>query len=337
MRNDTGVLYERAGAVPNGRSGAGSPSRWLFLIHQLPPKPDYLRVKIRRRLARCGAALIKASVYALPHNDQALEDFEWVRREIAEMGGEAVVCATQLIAGLTDAELTAMFEAERNQAYREIDEQAAALLAGAPADPAAWRATAAAMLSRLRRRFSEIGAVDFFGASGRSRAEDALMAVEYALAPEARSSSQEGVVMVERGRTWVTRQGVKVDRMASAWLIRRFIDADAEFVFVNPEAYVHVPGHLRFDMFEGEFTHELDRCTFETLLAAHALGDAGLRALSEIVHDIDCKDTKFDRPECAGVAALVDGIVAAHDTDAARIAAASVLLDALHLSLGRSG
>ena len=312
-------------------------ARWLLLIHQLPPKPDYLRVKVRRRLARCGAALIKASVYALPHNEQTLEDFEWVRRDIAEMGGEAVVCATQLVTGLTDGELTGIFEAERNQVYREIEGEATALLSGAPADRGAWRATAVATLSRLRRRFSENRAVDFFDAPGRSGAEDALTVLERALAPEPRSTNQEGFPMPKRGRTWVTRRGVKVDRMASAWLIRRFIDADAEFAFVNPDEYVHAPGHLRFDMFEGEFTHELDHCTFETLLAAHALADSGLRALSEIVHDIDCKDAKFDRPECAGVAALVDGIVAAHATDAARLAAASVLLDALYLSLGRSG
>src|SRR5260370_1271318 len=122
-----------------------------------------------------------------------------------------------------------------------------------------------------------------------------------------------------KGRTWVTRSGVHVDRIASAWLIRRFIDPDARFRFVAPEEHQPAPGELRFDMFEAEYTHEGDRCTFETLLARFGLVDPALSAIAELVHDIDCKDGKFARGETAGVERGIAGIVRRHASDAARV------------------
>ena len=111
-----------------------------------------------------------------------------------------------------------------------------------------------------------------------------------------------------RGRVWVTRRGVYVDRIASAWLIRRFIDPDARFKFVPAKGYEPAPGELRFDMYEGEFTHEGDRCTFEVLLSRAGLDDPALAAIGEIVHDIDLKDAKFGRPEATGIAHLIEGV-----------------------------
>ena len=125
-----------------------------------------------------------------------------------------------------------------------------------------------------------------------------------------------------RDRTWVTRQGVYVDRIASAWLIRRFIDPQARFKFVSGKGYRPQAGELRFDMFEAEFTHEGDKCTFEVLLERGALKDPALRAIAEIIHDIDLKDDKFGRTEVAGIRTLVEGIsIATEDelgTDCAR-------------------
>ena len=138
-----------------------------------------------------------------------------------------------------------------------------------------------------------------------------------------------------RGRTWVTREGVKVDRIASAWLIRRWIDPQAHFKFVPARGYEPQEGELRFDMYRGEYTHEGDRCTFETLLARFGLTDPALRAISEIVHDIDCKDAKYDRAEADGIARLVQGIVAAHGDDATRLARGAAVLDDLHATFAR--
>lgn len=133
-----------------------------------------------------------------------------------------------------------------------------------------------------------------------------------------------------RGRTWVTRKGIHVDRMASAWLIRRFIDPAARFKYVASKGYRPEPGELRFDMFEAEFTHAGDSCTFEVLLEHFNLDDHALRLIAEIVHDIDLKDTKFDREEAAGIDRLIAGIAMAHKEDEERLAKALPVFDGLY-------
>ena len=138
-----------------------------------------------------------------------------------------------------------------------------------------------------------------------------------------------------RRRTWVTRKGIHVDRMASAWLIRRFIDADASFKFVPARGYKPEVGELRFDMFEAEFTHDGDRCTFEVLIHRMQLRDPALQSIAKIVHDIDLKDAKFGRPETQGIAALIAGIAMAHKEDQARLDRAGALFDDLYAYLKR--
>jgi hypothetical protein len=125
-----------------------------------------------------------------------------------------------------------------------------------------------------------------------------------------------------KGRVWVTRRGMHVDRIASARLIRRFIDPEARFEFVATRGYEPDPGELRFDMFEGEYTHEGDRCTFEVLLARAGIHDPALASIGEIVHDIDLKDAKFAREEATGIARLMEGIAAANKDDERRIGVA---------------
>jgi len=126
---------------------------------------------------------------------------------------------------------------------------------------------------------------------------------------------------------WVTRRGVHVDRIASAWLISRFVDHKARFRFVGEQPYQPKANEVRFDMFEGEYTHEGDRCTFETLIARFELTQPGLQALAEMVHDIDLADGKFGRAETAGLERLIDGITRAHVDDDERIAHGSILFD----------
>ena len=272
--------------------------RWLLFIHQLPPKPDYLRVKVRRRLQRIGAMPLKNSVYVLPDRAECREDFEWLLREVLADGGEATIGGAVMLGGTTDAELESAFRRERNAEYAQVETEARS---GGPHD-------------RLRRKLEGIMRNDFFGASGRAAAERAVS-----------GTGERGEVGAS---TWVTRSGVFVDRIASAWLIRRFIDPAARFRFVAEHDVVH-PGELRFDMFGGEYTHEGDRCTFETLLLRFDLTLPALRAIADIVHDVDCKDEKFGRAETAGVASLVDGIAAMHARDEDRIQAAATLFEAL--------
>ena len=133
-----------------------------------------------------------------------------------------------------------------------------------------------------------------------------------------------------QGRARVTRQGVHVDRIACAWLIRRFIDERATFKFVPPRGYVTEPGELRFDMFAAEFTHEGDRCSFEVLLARSGLDDPALTAIAEIVHDVDLKDGKFGRDEASGIKMLIAGICADTRDDDQRLARGAAIFDDLY-------
>src|SRR4029453_13675541 len=308
-------------------------ARWLGPIHQLPPQPGYLRVKVGRRLQALGAVAVKNSVYVLPRTDEALEDFQWVRREIVAGGGEASVCEARFVEGLSDPAIEGLFNAARELDYAALAREARALQAGAPRRgkprPGAEDKTEATLL-RLRKRLAEIVAIDFFGASGRDAVEGPLAAVETALRPEAPDGESDPAVPGEfRGRPWGARAGVHVDRIASAWLIRRFIDAEARFRFVRPPGKIE-KGEVRFDMFEAEFTHEGDLCTFEVLLRRFAVRDGVLARLGEIVHDIDLKDGKYAHPETPGLDHLIAGIAMRHKDDDARIRDGSAAFEALY-------
>jgi hypothetical protein len=162
--------------------------------------------------------------------------------------------------------------------------------------------------------------------------ERLLAAVESALRPTPPAESGKGSERMTdvRGRTWVTRTGVHVDRIASAWLIRRFIDPEARFRFVSGQSHPAAEGELRFDMFEGDFTHEGEQCTFEVLRRRFGLDDQALAPIAEIVHDIDLKEARFERPETAGVDHLIAGIAMRHKDDEARIADGGAVFEALY-------
>ena len=315
-------------------------NRWVLLIHQIPPKPDYLRVKVRRRLQRLGAVAIKNSVYALPRSDETVEDFQWQMREIVASGGEASVCEANFVDGLTDSEIEALFRVARDADYGELVADAQRLLKAVPnrgrRGPSDGRGSIAAEIGRLRRRLAGVVAIDFFGAPRRQAAHEEVGRLEGRVRPSGATAPADAPpqpATPPRGATWVTRLGVHVDRIASAWLIRRFIDPKAQFKFVAPDAYRPRPGELRFDMFDAEFTHEGDACTFETLVARFRLGEPAVRVIAQIVHDIDCKEAKFGRPETPGIERLIAGIATQQEDDSARIELGAALFDALHAAL----
>ena len=248
-------IEAKAQATRSGR-------RWLLFIHRLPPKPDYLRVKVARRLKKLGAIAIKKTVYALPLTDEAREDFEWLRREVEAEGASAVIAEAEFVAGISNDELAETF----------------------------------GLASRKGRLASETGHPD----------------------------------RAKQGTTWVTRSDIHVDRIASAWLIRRFIDSRARFKFVAAKGYHPKPGELRFDMYEAEYTHVGDDCTFQTLVRRFGLRDRALTAIGEIVHDIDFKDERFQRPETAGTAAMIRAIAQSITKDEKRIERGSALFDDLY-------
>jgi len=312
--------------------------RWLLLIHQIPPKPSYLRVKVGRRLQGLGAVAVKNSVYVLPRSDQALEDFQWVRREIVTGSGDASVCEARFVEGLSDAAVEALFTAARDGDYAVLAQEARQLqvAVGRRKRPSEDKSPAAAALLRLRKRLIEVAAIDFFGAPGRGTVEGLLASVDAALRPaQDTKAPQEPLLAAVRGRTWVTRTGVHIDRIASAWLIQRFIDPQADFKFVRGQEYPPESGELRFDMFEAEFTHEGELCTFEVLLQRFGLKDTALREIGEIVHDIDLKDGKFARPEASGIDQLIVGIAMRHKSDEERLEQGGGVLESLYESFKR--
>jgi hypothetical protein len=311
--------------------------RWLLLIHQLPPKPNYFRVKIWRRLQRLGAVAIKNSVYVLPKNDQTQEDFQWALREIVAGGGEASLCEARFVEGLSDAQVEALFQEARAADYDEVAKEARRVAEG-PLDegetPDGRRTQLEIDVARLKRRLAEVVAIDFFGAQGREIAAGLVSGVE-ARMHEKRSGKQASKAPTTRredlqGKTWVTRKGIHVDRMASAWLIRRFIDPNAQFKFVPAKGYKPLLNEFRFDMFEAEFTHEGDRCTFEVLIERIGLNDPALIPIAEIVHDIDLKDSKFGRQETLGIERLIAGICMAQKEDEARLARGEAVFNDLY-------
>jgi len=311
--------------------------KWLLLIHQIPPKPNYFRVKIGRRLQRLGAAAIKNSVYVLPKSDQSQEDFEWVVREIVEGGGEASVCEARFVEGLSDAEVEGLFNSAREADYLELASEARRLPSQLPRGKKGddYREELESAIARLRKRLEEIERVDFFSATGRDAVEALLVDLEEKVKTSDVSESQKddsyvGAVEKVQGRVWVTRKGIHVDRIASAWLIRRFIDKDARFKFVPGKGYRPDRGELRFDMFEAEFTHEGDRCTFEVLLQKFGLTDSALKQIAEIVHDIDLKDEKFAREDALGLDRLIAGIAMANPEDDKRLEEGSAVFNSLY-------
>lgn len=305
---------------------AAEPGNWLMLLHNIPPKPAYLRVKIWRRLQALGAVAVKNAAYVLPKGDQAQEDLRWVAREIAEGGGESVLCEARFVDGLDDASLRALFSAARDADYASIAEEARRAMEGADADREGAE-------RRLSRRFDQVVATDFFHATGRGAAEGALAALRARVKHPAKpQAAARDTGEPPRGRVWVTRRSVFVDRIASAWLIKRFVDPKARFKFVAEKDYRPKPGELRFDMFDAEFTHEGDRCTFEVLCRRFAAGDAALGQIAEIVHDIDLKDAKFERAEAAGVLQMMAGIAGTTQSDAERIRRGGEVFESLYRS-----
>jgi hypothetical protein len=311
--------------------------RWLLLIHQIPRTPGYLRVKIWRRLQKLGAVAVKNSVYALPRSEEHNEDLRWVMEEVVAGGGEATLVEATFINGMTDREVEALFNKARDADYAEVAQQIRATTQRLPKRGKVSdekRHKLEADLKALRDAYAAIEAIDFFSCSGRESTRGLLESLEERVRAMSRPVEEKQAKPPPResyrGRTWVTRKGIFVDRIASAWLIRRFIDPEAKFKFVVGKNYRPEPKELRFDMFDAEFTHVGDACTFEVLLERMRINDAALTAIGEVVHDIDLKDEKFGRPQAAGVETLLAGVALRAKDDEERLVRGSVVFEDLY-------
>lgn len=308
---------------------------WYLLIHRIPAKPLYLRAKVGALLGRAGAVALKKSVYALPRRKGALEGLEKVAEEIRKGGGDAFICEAQFPGRNDEAALLDAFREQRRLDYARVTASAAVLRRAATAHRSG-KAAPQTGLVRLERQLEWIRSVDFFAAEGGDEAAREVSQLKRRVESAGRTPGASGTPPSPwAGRTWVTRRGILVDRIACAWFIRRFFDESARFRFAGPHDRGLKAGEVGFDMPGAEFTHEGDRCSLETMIARTGISDPALDRIAEIVHDLDLKDGKFDHPEAAGVAQLLVGMVSAHPDDRSRLERGLALFDDLHRSWSR--
>lgn len=326
-----------------------STRQWILLIHQLPPRPTNLRVRIWRKLQKLGAVAIKNSVYVLPSNEKAYEDFQWLKQEIEASGGEASVFKADSVEGATDREIIAAFRKARDEEFAAVSAEFDGLT-GLIREQSKGKHLSAGRLAsheveinRLHAELDRIAANDFFDAPRRAAAFSAFERCQKAIrsaqghkaigdSPDAKSGTLD--VSKYQGQRWVTRRNPHIDRLASAWLIKQFIDKRPRFYFVSEGESIE--GAIPFDMFDAEFTHSGDDCTFETMLKRFGLGDnKGLREIAEIVHDIDLKDDKFHRLEAVGLNTILEGLSTLLRDDRKLLQQTNLLFDGLHTLLGK--
>lgn len=311
------------------------PEGWLLLIHQVPSRPAYVRARVRAELARAGAVAVKNSVYALPASEAAAAALEAIARGVRRAHGQAVVCAARFMSAGDHRELVAAFRRERSGDYARLRDEAASAAPDAENVPGSAGRPPVPPHVRLVRRLESLRAVDFFDAPGSAAAERAVRRLAAGARRSARGPDAAPAPVTDpwRGHTWVTRAGVHVDRIACAWFILRFLDAEATFRFVSTPAPALHPREVAFDIPGVGISHEAGGCSFETLLARTGVRDPALERIAGIVHDLDLGDERFAHPETAGVRQLLAGVVAAHAADSARIEHGAELLDHLYRSL----
>lgn len=323
---------------------------WILLIHQLPPKPTSLRVRVWRKLQRIGAVAIKSSVYVLPFNEKTHEDFQWLKQEIETAGGEAAVFRAGAVEGATDDEIIKNFKFERDEEYARLAAELDTLTGALKEQKRNGSLSVERVgqyetgLDRLHAELERIISTDFFNAGKNASAVAAYKRCQKTL----RSALDREPLRMDGGKTkdstalaradyqgkrWVTRRNIHIDRLASAWLIKRFVDERPRFYFVSEGE--RVDGGIHFDMFEAEFTHVGEDCTFETLLSSFGLAnDKSLCEIAEIVHDIDLKDAKFNRSEAKGLDVTVRGMSKLLGDDRKLLVQCRFIFDGLYEQFG---
>ena len=296
-----------------------SSQEWLLIFYSVPAHPVSGRMKIWRKLAKVGAVQLKGAVYILPATDEHRELFQWIMGEVKSVGGDGSFVRTPRIETLTDAEVRSLFHSQRDAEYRELDkaldDMDRKVQSARKGAAAGGRDSVTGPLAALRKTYDEIRGRDFFSAPSGKAVERRMRTLEAALsglqepvaakpAPLSRKDPRQ-----YRKKIWVTRHRPFVDRMASAWLIRRFVDPDAGFRFIEEKEIRKLSaGEIAFDMQGAEFTHHGDLCTFEVFVRSFGIKDKAVRKIAEIVHDLDLKDDKHGHREASGIEEVLSGI-----------------------------
>jgi hypothetical protein len=275
------------------------PTSWLLLLFSLPTKRKTERVAVWRRLKKMGAVQMKTSTYLLPNEPAQYEQFQWLAQQIRDYGGESTLVRAQEIEGLTRDEVVSLFNTAREAEYADLKKALQNFISRRRKLDAE---SAAGELERLTKQFRELRQIDFFDSA---RGHEVAMLLRRAEGPRRARKLQLLDAKQYRGKTWLTRPRPEIDRVGSAWLISKFIDPKAKFVFA-PSAQ-SVPGAIPFDMLDAEFSHHGNNCTFETLAKRFALADKAVARIAEMIHDADLDDAKFQRVECVGIDRVLKG------------------------------
>jgi len=301
---------------------------WLLLLLRLPATHKAERVAIWRKLKRSGAIQIQTSTYVLPDEPARYESFQWLTQEIRSAGGDATLVRAREIEGLPNEKLIELFNTARAKEYATLRELLRALShrRSTRSSP-----TFAGKLDRARKQFRELRQTDFFNCP---RAQDVEMLLRKMERTQPVEAAFPKIVSRDyRGKTWVTRPRPEIDRVGSAWLIRKFIDPKAKFIFAKK-----IPTNGRavsFDMLDAEFSHQGDDCTFETLLKRFRIQDKIVRQIGEMIHDADLDDDKFERTECVGIDRVLKGWAREGIADREILRRGLQCFDALHAFLRR--
>ena len=292
---------------------------WLLIFYSIPSHPVSGRMRIWRKIAKAGAVQLKGAVYILPESDEHEELFQWIIGEVKSLGGDGSYVRTPRIETISNADVRKLFNEQRDAEYRELDKVLDGLerkvQSARKGTVAGVREGVSGPFADVRKIRDEILVRDFFKAPLGRETDKRLQTLEVAIsglqepdttkrAPLARKDPK-----AYRRKVWVTRKRPFIDRMASAWLIRRFVDPNAEFHFAaDADASAVAPGEVAFDMQGGEFTHHGELCTFEVLVRSFGIKDKAVRQIAEIVHDLDLKDDKYGNAAGSGIEEVLTGI-----------------------------
>jgi hypothetical protein len=308
----------------------------LLLLVGVPPTPSSLRVRVWRRLRTLGAVPLKRSAYLLPDTPERYEDFQWLAQEIQREGGDATLVRVQQIENVSAEDVLRLFHEPRDHDYRQLAARYRKVLQGLERKSAAASPRVQEELARLAKDHQRIRDIDFFGAPRGAevrRLEEAI-AMRTRRPESARREERPALDLTKlRGRRWVTRPRPHIDRVASAWLIKRFVDPEAQFVFAPPAEFPK--DAIPFDAPGAELSHHGEDCTFETLLKHARLRDRRLVRLAEIVHEADLRDGKYAHEEARGIDVAVRALLAASPDDHQVLAQGMALFEGLYATTSR--
>jgi len=308
----------------------------LLLLFGLPPTPSSLRVRVWRRLRSLGAVALKRSAYLLPDTPERYEDFQWLVQEIQRDGGDATLIRVQQIENVGPDDVQRLFHEPRDRDYRQLAVRYRKALQKLEKKSDAARARVGDEIARLSRDHQRIRDIDFFDAPGGAevrRVEEAIaMRTRRPESPRAQERPSLDLTKL-RGRRWVTRPRPHIDRLASAWLIKRFIDTEAVFVFAPPAEFPS--DAIPFDAPGVELSHQGEDCTFETLVKRTRLRDRRLVRLAELVHEADLRDGKYPNEEARGIDVAIRALLAASSDDHQVLAQGMALFEGLYATTSK--